>query len=193
MRPNPTSLQPTAARPMTDVTLAAANDPLETLFATHYRHLVRLVSGLLDDNETCEEVVQDAFVSILRGNRRPEPGKEPAYLRAAALNGARSHLRKRRVRRRHLSSLPQRETASEGDAAERHTTEASAVERLENQRILEVIRALPQRQSEVLLLRYHADLSEAEIAETLGISPGSVKTHASRGLAAVRRRLEESR
>jgi DNA-directed RNA polymerase specialized sigma24 family protein len=43
----------------------------------------------------------------------------------------------------------------------------------------------------VLLLRFQADLSETEIAETLGISPGSVKTHASRGLVAVRRQLED--
>jgi len=38
-------------------------------------------------------------------------------------------------------------------------------------------------------LRYYLDLSEAEIAETLGISPGSVKTHASRGLASLERKL----
>jgi DNA-directed RNA polymerase specialized sigma24 family protein len=44
----------------------------------------------------------------------------------------------------------------------------------------------------VLLLRYQAELTEAEIADTLGISAGSVKTHAHRGLAAVRARLEET-
>lgn len=51
------------------------------------------------------------------------------------------------------------------------------------------MRGLPRRQSEVVTLRYYLDLSEAEIAETLGISRGSVKTHASRALAALERTL----
>ena len=45
---------------------------------------------------------------------------------------------------------------------------------------------LPRRQREVLTLRYYADLSEAQIADALGISAGSVKAHASRGLTALR-------
>ena len=49
---------------------------------------------------------------------------------------------------------------------------------------------LPLRQRQVLVLRYYLDLSEAEIARTLRISPGSVKTHAARGLAALAHALE---
>lgn len=158
------------------------DDLLGELFATYYRDLVRLVSGLLDDNESCEEVVQDAFAAMLRNDRPPRPGREAAYLRSAVLNGARSQLRKRIVRRRPLHAVYRATEAAE----------TPALERVENQRILDVIRALPRRQSEVLLLRFQADLSEVEIADTLGISPGSVKTHASRGLAAVRSRLEET-
>jgi RNA polymerase sigma factor (sigma-70 family) len=52
--------------------------------------------------------------------------------------------------------------------------------------------ALPQRQKEVLTMRYYLDLSEAEIADALGISAGSVKAHAHRGLAALRDRMEAS-
>lgn len=159
-----------------------SDDPLEGLFAAHYRDLVRLVSGLLDDNETCEEVVQEAFAAMLHSDTPPRPGREAAYLRSAVLNGARSQLRKRRVRRRHMHPPLRLAEAAE----------TTAVARLENQRILEAIRQLPRRQAEVLLLRFQADLSEAEIAETLSISTGSVKTHASRGLAAVRARLEET-
>lgn len=55
------------------------------------------------------------------------------------------------------------------------------------------LRALPDRQREVLALRYYLDLSEAEIARTLGISKGSVKTHAHRGLATLAPRLEDLR
>lgn len=162
------------------------DDSLESLYVAHYRDLVRLVSGLLDDNETCEEVVQDAFASLLGGGGRPRPGREAAYLRSAVLNGARSQMRKRQVRRRHLTSV-----ADQSEPPSARTPEDAAVERVEHQRVLDAVRTLPRRQCEVVLLRFQAELSEAEIADTLGISPGSVKTHASRGLAAVRARLDE--
>ncbi len=152
---------------------------LEDLFALHYEELVRLASGLLDNDEACDEVVQDVFTAILGGDRRPAPGHELAYLRSAVLNRARSRLRRRWVRRR--SFLASAASTEQVDAL---------MDRLEHERILELVRGLPRRQSEVLVLRYQADLSEAEIAATLGISTGSVKTHASRGLAAVRQRLE---
>jgi RNA polymerase sigma factor (sigma-70 family) len=57
--------------------------------------------------------------------------------------------------------------------------------------VLDALRALPDRQREVLVLRYYLDLSEVDIAATLGISPGSVKTHAHRGLATLAVELEE--
>ena len=56
--------------------------------------------------------------------------------------------------------------------------------------MLRALRELPVRQREVLVLRYYLDLSEAEIAETLGISRGAVKSHASRGSAALRTLLD---
>jgi RNA polymerase sigma factor (sigma-70 family) len=57
--------------------------------------------------------------------------------------------------------------------------------------VLDAMRALPDRQREVLALRYYLDLSEADIADTLGISRGAVKSHASRGSATLRSLLEE--
>ena len=57
--------------------------------------------------------------------------------------------------------------------------------------MLDAIQQLPDRQREVLALRYYLDLSEAEIAETLGISRGAVKSHASRGVAALRTLMED--
>jgi RNA polymerase sigma factor (sigma-70 family) len=55
--------------------------------------------------------------------------------------------------------------------------------------VLAALGKLPRRQREVLVLRYYLDLSEAEIADTLGISRGAVKSHASRGLAALKTTL----
>jgi RNA polymerase sigma factor (sigma-70 family) len=54
------------------------------------------------------------------------------------------------------------------------------------------LRALPRRQRETLVLRYYSDLTEAQIADTLGISQGAVKSHAFRGLAALRTLLEKT-
>jgi RNA polymerase sigma factor (sigma-70 family) len=59
--------------------------------------------------------------------------------------------------------------------------------------VLAALRALPDRQRECLALRYYLDLSESEIAATLGISAGSVKTHTHRGIAALERALESTR
>ena len=57
--------------------------------------------------------------------------------------------------------------------------------------VVEALRALPSAEREVLVLRYYADRSEAEIAGLLDIAPGSVKTHAHRGLEALRAALED--
>lgn len=151
---------------------------IDSLFAAHYPSLVRLVAGLLDDDSECEEVVQDAFAGLIEAASPPAVGRELAYLRVAVLNGARSRLRRRGVRRRFLRLVADDESVTDASDA--------VASRVDHQRVLDIIRSLPDRQAEVLLLRFQADLSEAEIADTLGISTGSVKTHAHRGVARVR-------
>src|SRR5207244_10299614 len=70
-------------------------------YRLHYASLVRLAAVLLDDTGTCEEVVQDAFVAVFSHPRRiRDESKLAPYLRSAVLNGARSQLRRRAVRRR---------------------------------------------------------------------------------------------
>lgn len=157
---------------------------LESVYRDEYRSLVRLASLLIDDVGTCEEIVQDAFVHIWeRGPGLREPDRLPAYLRSAVLNGARSQVRRRIVRRRHLAVV--------ADAAP--AAEITALADEPTREVIEALRSLPQRQREVLALRYYLDLSEAEIATTLRISTGSVKTHAHRGLATLAERLEAPR
>ena len=144
---------------------------------------MRLASLLLDDVGRCEEIVQDAFVKVWhRPPALADQDRLPAYLRSAVLNGARSHLRHRGVERRHLRSV-----ATSAEAPEHRATTA------DDDRVLAALRSLPARQREVLALRYYLDLSEAEIAATLGISAGAVKTHAHRGLATLAERLEDLR
>ena len=158
-----------------------ADDAISGLYAAHARGLVRLAWLLLHDVGDAEEVVQDAFVALhRRWSALDAPASAPAYLRRAVVNGARSALRHRGVVARHAAALCA-EAATTAPGAD--TVAAGAAERAA---VLARLARLPQRQREVLVLRYYLDLSEHEIADALGISPGSVKTHAHRGLAALR-------
>jgi RNA polymerase sigma-70 factor (sigma-E family) len=161
----------------------AATSDLDQLYREHYRSLVRLASILVDDVTTCEELVQDAFVAVLRrAGGWADPDRAPAYLRSAVLNAARSHLRKQQVRRRWLRSVEAPPTSPPADG--------QSLVHAETEVMLAALRRLPPRQREVLVLRFYLDLSEVEIARTLGISGGSVKTHAHRGLAALADRID---
>ena len=145
------------------------------------RPLVRLAAFLLRDPGQAEEVVQDAFVAMHGSWRRlRDPEKAEAYLRQAVVNRSRSGLRRERSRpSTRPSPCPTPRALSTGPWAE-----------LDRRRVIEALRLLPQRQREVLVLRYYGDLSEAQIAQTLGISAGAVKSHASRGMSALRTTLE---
>lgn len=163
-----------------------ADTAVEELYAAHYRRLVRLAILLVRDPETAEEVVQDSFVAM-HGKWRTlkDPASGLAYLRQTVVNRARSVLRHRGVHSRYVAAHRAVPAAEEPGADER----ALVDERRD--RVLDAMRELPGRQREVLALRYYLDLSEAEIAETLGISRGAVKSHASRGVAALREQLRD--
>lgn len=161
----------------------AATD-LSSIYEAEYADLVRLAALLVDDRFSGEEVVQDAFVGLVRRPGGLASVDDPAaYLRRSVVNGARSRLRRRGTRRRHLASVGSIGTSPPADVEVIRSSEHAAV--------IVALRSLSDRQREVLTLRYHLDLSEAEIADALGITPGSVKTHASRGLDHLRTLLEE--
>jgi RNA polymerase sigma-70 factor (sigma-E family) len=163
-----------------------ADEAVTQLYAAHYRSLVRLAALLLRDSAVAEEVVQDAFVGMHQNWRRiRDTDKALGYLRQSVVNGARSTLRRRAVAVKHMA----REAPPGVAASAEHSVLASA-ERAEMMRALS---ALPLRQREALVLRYYVDLSEAEIAAAMGISRGAVKSHASRGLAALRAGLGDER
>ncbi len=151
------------------------------LYAAHRLSLVRLAVLLVDDVASAEDVVQDAFAALAR---RPDAVKDPskalAYLRVAVLNTARSSLRRRRTARAYS---PPHDTAPP-------TPEDSAVLAEEHREVIVALQSLAPRQREVLVLRYFADMTEAQVAETLGISLGSVKAYGSRGIAALRVAME---
>jgi len=160
----------------------SADEALELLYAAHFRQLVRLGVLLVRDVGTAEEIVQDCFLAVhAKWNRLHDPDKALAYLRQSVVNRCRSHLRHLSVVRRHADREAPLDPAHGADhAAHDHARRAT---------VLDALRRLPRRQREVLALRYYLDLSEAEIADLLGISRGAVKSHASRGAAALRATL----
>jgi RNA polymerase sigma-70 factor (sigma-E family) len=154
------------------------------LFVAHHRRLVGLAALLVDDRGSAEEVVQEAFLSLHRRWRTlREPSAAVAYLNKCVVNGSRKRLRQGR----RLALLVPRVAATPGILV---SAEQQVVDREDLARVRHWIGELPRRQREVLVLRFYLDQSEAEIADALGISRGSVKSHASRGLATLTRRLE---
>ena len=160
-----------------------ADEAITTLYTAHYRSLVRTAALLLRDPAAAEEVVQDAFVAMHgKWGRLRDPDKAVAYLRQAVVNRSRSALRRRGVAERYVAPR----------AVDVPSAESGALAALDRDAVMAALAELPRRQREVLVLRYYADLSEQQIADAVGISPGAVKSHASRGVAALRRTLELS-
>ena len=151
------------------------------LYAEHYRALVRLGVLLVRDQGAAEEVVQDSFVALHGAWRRIEdPERALAYLRRCVVNRSRSLLRRRAVAHRYRPDPADVEPSAE----------QLAVARSEAQLVMACLRRLPARQREALVLRYYAELSEAEIADAMGLSRGAVKSHTARGRSTLRTMLQ---
>ncbi len=157
--------------------------PVEVVFRSDYARLVGLARVLLDRQVEAEEVVQEAFARVLGARRPPAPSSVAAYVERTVINLCRDGLRRRAVIRR----VP----APVSDAA--RAAEAVALGTAEQQRVVEAVRALPRRQRECVALRHLLGHSTTETAAVLGVTEGSVKTHLSRGMAALEHQLEEWR
>jgi RNA polymerase sigma-70 factor (sigma-E family) len=158
-----------------------AYDAVTKLYSTHYRSLVRLAGILVRDQATAEEVVQECFVAMHDGwHRLREEEKALSYLKQAVVNRARSVLRHRSVVDKNAPK----------PAPDMPSAEHGALALLERREVITALQALPARQREALVLRYYADLSEAQIATMMGISKGAVKSHTARGMASLRTVLE---
>jgi RNA polymerase sigma-70 factor (sigma-E family) len=150
---------------------------LTETYQAHYGSLLRLAALLLDDHASCEDVVQEAFIRVHMAQRRlRDPDKTLAYLRQTVVNLSRSTLRRRIIALR-LAPKPMPDAAS---------AEEAAYDQLERDELIQALRKLQRRQREVIVLRYFSGLTEAQVAEALGISVGSVKAYGSRGIDALR-------
>ncbi|MBX7552989.1 SigE family RNA polymerase sigma factor [Streptomyces monashensis] len=164
-----------------DAVAGTTVDHLTETYRAHYRSLLGLAALLLDDTASCEDVVQEAFIRVHSARKRVrDPEKTLAYLRQTVVNLSRSTLRRRILGLKLLSKpMPDMASAEEG-----------AYDQLERRDLIKAMKGLQRRQREVLVLRYFADMTEAQVAETLGISLGSVKAYGSRGIAALRVAME---
>jgi RNA polymerase sigma factor (sigma-70 family) len=147
----------------------SVREPFEALYQREFVGLVRLAMVLVDNQEQAEEVVQDAFAGLyLRYRVVSTP---LAYVRASVLNGCRKVLRRRLLVRRYAG-----QPTDESELIYNH--------------VLDAIRRLPPRQRAAVVLRYELQLTDAEIADTLKMPLGTVKSTLHRALA--RLRLEVS-
>lgn len=175
---------PAALREAMPVVTDRRDAAVAELFDTHYAGLCRLATLLLDDRGQAEEAVQEAFLRTFVGWRRlRHPEHAGAYLRAAVVNQCRSRGRRRVTEQRGNRAV----WAASADPVE------SDVERTGDVlAVLEAVRSLPARQREAVVLRYYADLSEAEVADALGCSVGTVKSQLFKARATLSRLLDGS-
>jgi RNA polymerase sigma-70 factor (sigma-E family) len=138
----------------------------EELYATHYAPMVRLAHTLVDTLPRAEEVVQDAFAAVYA--RHDRLGNPSAYLRVCVLNNCRRVLRRRMLRR------------------SRPIPPDSSADQLGFNHVIDAVRRLPERQRSMVVLRYDLQLTDAEIAETLGVPIGTVKSTLHRAISALR-------
>lgn len=142
------------------------------VYNTHHRRAVRLAYLLTSDADQAEDIVADAFAKVYVPWRDGKIRDVGAYLRRAVANEAKSKLRRRYLERR--------------EAAKRHGDDRG-VRRIDDGAadrdvVWRAIQRLPERQRLAVVLRYYEDLPEAETAEILGCSVGTVKSQTSRAL-----------
>jgi len=147
---------------------ASYGDPVRALYEQHYASLVRLAALLVRDTATAEQIVQDSFVAVAATGRRHGVNDGALdFLRQAVLNRSRSALR------HGITPAPAAGGYPSGSTP-----------------LLAALGALPARQREVLVMRYYANLSEEQAADTIGISRAAVRRHATRANAALRTLLD---
>ena len=181
LRPSWTTGDAALTAPL-DIAIGIDADALVVaMFRSQGPSLVRLARLFVDDRNAAEDLVQEAFIRLARSaGRIRDVDKAPAYLRSIVLNLARDENRRGLVSLRH--HLPFHDVYA--------NIEDTIDIREDQRRVLEALRDLPRRQRDCLVLRYYDELGIDEIASTLQLSRNSVKTHLTRGLAALERRLD---
>lgn len=151
---------------------------VEAIYDAEVVSLVRLARIFTDDLAGAEDIVQEAFIRLFKAaDRITDPRKSVSYLRSIVVNLARDHNRRGLMSLRHRDAMVDHRIPVQPD---------EQLVRTERQaEVVDALAGLSPRQRDCLVLRFYLDLSESEIAQTLRISPNSVKTHCQRGLDAL--------
>jgi RNA polymerase sigma-70 factor (sigma-E family) len=146
---------------------------VSALFRDRYPEMVRLADLLGADDP--EDIAQEAFARLIRRHDSlRDPAAALAYVRTSVCNLTRN-------RHRHLRVVRLRTPAVRHE----DSSEQAVILREDHREVLAALAGLPPRRREAIVLRYWLDLSEREIAAVMGVSPGTVKSNVSRGLAAL--------
>jgi RNA polymerase sigma-70 factor (sigma-E family) len=163
------------------LTTRATLEQYGDVYRVHLEPLLRFAWLLCGDRHQAEDVVAEAFARVFPQWRRGKVGEPCTYLRRAVINEVTS-----RGRRRVLEVREERRRSGSGRVAQ-HFDELVA----ERDVVVQALRRLSLRQRAVLVLRFYDDLPEREVADILGLSVGTVKSHTARGLERLRAELEE--
>jgi RNA polymerase sigma-70 factor (sigma-E family) len=156
-------------------------DRFSQAVAAHHQQLARLAFLLCNDRQQAEDAVAETYARVWPKYRRGTIDDLLPYLRRAVANQVRGGLRRRMLEQREAQR--RKVDWHDGVSPERSVDDAEI--------ILPALEALPQNQRAVLVLRYYEDLSEDEIADTLDIPAGTVKSRCARGLEQLRRVMGE--
>lgn len=159
---------------MTSTASGVPTSAFVALFDESFETMKRLAYLLGADDP--ENIAQEAFVRLHTRWHTLADGKARPYLRRIVVNLSRSRLRHLRVARRVQAEPPAAEASAE----------TTALAGAEHRSLRAALAALPRRQRQVLVLRYWLDLTQAEIAETLGIAVGTVKATTNHAMANLR-------
>jgi RNA polymerase sigma factor (sigma-70 family) len=167
---------------MADTVQAVDDEFLVELYEREAAALVGLLHAFCHDRATAEELTQEAFIRLRSSLHRVEDrAKAAAYLRSIGFNLARNRMQRQAVAERARPIAVVHATS----------TEDVVVLREDQRAVLDALGRLSDRQRACLVLRYYEDMTEREIADTLDMSPNSVKTHVRRGMGALAKLLGE--
>lgn len=162
----------TATADLMDDDPVSAVSAVRAVFEERYGQLVALAVTIFGDRSDAEDVVQDAFASVIRRSATLRTDVS-GYVVQSVVNGVRSRLRRRAVERRPWAVERVRDAPAESGE------------------MFELVRRLPKRQAQVILCRFGLDLTVDDVAKVLGISRVAARTHADRGMNKLKQWIEE--
>ena len=163
---------------------AVREDEMRSLYERRHGDMVRFAAFLTGDPSLADDIAQDAFVRVFDAwDRIEDQSRIDAYLKATVVNLVRGAHRRDTVAKRH--GTPHLTVVA--------SAEETAMGTVGREQVLAAVAALPLRQRACVVMRHWMRMTETEIAQTLDLSVGSVRTHIKRGTKSLQGRLGDIR